>query len=127
VIVYKVKNGNSDIEFSTQEEANYFIAQKGINSTVEQITKEIPIAQSTDIADVTPRQIRLALLGAGVTEAMIDSVINSLTSPTKEAAMIAWKYSTMFQRHNALIPVIAAMLNFNNQQLDQLWIVASSL
>jgi hypothetical protein len=79
------------------------------------------------IPDVTPRQIRMALLGVGVTEAMIDSIINSLPSPTKEAAMIAWKYSTAFQRNNALIPIVAQMLNYSSQQLDDLWLYAGTL
>ena len=82
---------------------------------------------SQKVADVTPRQIRIALLGVGITESMIDAVINTLPSPTKEAAMITWKYSTSFQRNNALIPVIAAMLSFNDTQLDNLWINAATL
>ena len=73
------------------------------------------------IADVTPRQMRLQLLSVGITEATIDGIINSLSSPTKEAAMITWKYSTAFQRHNALVPVIAAILGYNDTQLDQMW------
>ena len=127
MIVYKVKIGNSDIEFSTQEEASSFITQHGLNIIPDQVTKEVSNTQNIDIADVTPRQIRLALLSKGVTEIMIDNVINSLSSPTKEAAMIAWKYSTAFQRNNPLIPAIAALLNFNSTQLDDLWILASTL
>lgn len=79
------------------------------------------------IPDVTPRQIRMALLYAGVTEAMVDAAINTLSSPTKEAAMIAWKYSTAFQRNNALIPLVAQMLNYNSDQLDALWLQAGTL
>jgi len=82
---------------------------------------------AVNIPDVTPRQIRLALLGVGITEAMIDNIINSLSSPTKEAAMIAWKYSTAFQRNNALVPIVAQMLQYNSQQLDQLWLTAGTL
>jgi hypothetical protein len=79
------------------------------------------------IPDVTPRQIRIKLLMLGITEATIDGVINTLPSPQKEAAMITWKYSTMFQRNNPLVPAIAAMLNFNSTQLDTLWLEALTL
>jgi hypothetical protein len=88
---------------------------------------EIQSAEAPKISDVTPRQIRMALLGVGITESMIDSVINGLPSPTKEAAMIAWKFSTAFQRNNPLIPIVAQMINYNSSQLDDLWKLASTL
>ena len=88
---------------------------------------EYAVAHTIKIPDVTPRQVRMALLAVGVTEAMIDGVINTLPSPTKEAAMIAWKYSTAFQRNNALIPIVAQMLNYTSADLDNLWITASTL
>lgn len=84
-------------------------------------------SQLAKIPDVTPRQIRIKLLYLGITEATIDGVINTLPSPQKEAAMITWKYSTAFERHNALVPVIAAMLAYNDAQLDQIWLDAGKL
>ena len=76
---------------------------------------------------VTPRQIRLALLRIGLTEAMIDGAIATLPSPNKEVASITWKVSTEFHRDNPMVPLLAQMLNKSPAELDQLWILASSL
>jgi hypothetical protein len=107
-------------DFTSQDYINY--AEWAITNT-----PTVAIESVLSVSDVTPRQIRLALLSVGMTEIMIDSVINTLPSPTKEAAMITWKYSTSFQRNNALVPVIGAMLSYNSDQLDQLWITALGL
>lgn len=77
------------------------------------------------IPDVTPRQMRLKLLSMGITSAMIEAAINTL--PNKDAAMIAWEYSTAFQRTNPFVLMIGHMLNFSDEQLDQVWLEAKEL
>ena len=79
------------------------------------------------IYDVTPRQIRLKLLSIGITSAQIEALINTLPSPDKDAAMIAWEYSTSFQRNNQFVPIIGKMLNYTSDQLDQMWTEAKLL
>ena len=83
-----------------------------------------PIA---DISPISPRQIRLALLASGITEASIDGVIAALESPLKEQAMIAWKHSISFQRHVPIIAAIGKLLGLNAEQLDVLWIAGKVL
>ncbi len=73
------------------------------------------------IADISPRQIRLALLASGITELAVDSVIDGLSSPSKEQAMIAWKFSTTFQRNVPIIESLGAVLGLSPEQLDDLW------
>lgn len=83
--------------------------------------------QAAPIADISPRQIRLALLSLGLTESIVDTAINNLESPIKEQAMIAWKYSTTFQRNVPIIETIGALLSLNSVQLDEIWIAASGV
>jgi hypothetical protein len=79
------------------------------------------------LADISPRQIRLALLSIGITEASVDTQIEALNSPIKERAMIAWKYSTSFQRTVPTVAAIGAMLGLSSGQLDELWILGAGL
>lgn len=76
---------------------------------------------------VTPRQIRLALLGAGISITTIENAINSLPEPNRSAAMITWEYSVEFQRSNTLIQSMAPMLGLTSEQVDQLFTIASTL
>lgn len=75
---------------------------------------------------VTMRQARLALLGAGML-AQIDTAINALPSPQKEAAKIEWEYSQEVQRHNGFVSVLAPALGLTSAQLDALFLQASQL
>ena len=70
---------------------------------------------------ISPRQLRLILLSLGVTESSVDATINSLPSPTKEQAMIAWKYSTMFERNQPMVEALAMALGLSMEQLDVIW------
>ncbi len=88
---------------------------------LELIEKEDPIAA------ISPRQIRLALLSLGVTEANVDGAIATLPSPEKDAAMIAWKFSTSFERSVPMVSAIGQMLGMNKEQLDSLWTMAGGL
>lgn len=76
---------------------------------------------------VTPRQIRLALLGAGISVATIEAAIDSLPEPNKSAARITWEYSVEFQRSNPLIQSMSPMLGLTSEQVDQLFLIASTL
>ena len=82
---------------------------------------------SPPVADISPRQIRLALLSLGTTEAMVDAAIAGLESPVKEQAMIAWKYSTTFVRRVPIIEAIGTLLGLSSDQLDQIWALAGGL
>jgi hypothetical protein len=53
MIVYKVQDGNNEIEFLTLEEANSFIAQNNLNATIEQITRVAAPINVLDILEAT--------------------------------------------------------------------------
>lgn len=75
---------------------------------------------------VTMRQARLALFGAGVL-ASVETAINALPSPTKEAARIEWDYSSMVDRNRALTLTLGGALGLTDAQLDTLFITAATL
>jgi hypothetical protein len=86
---------------------------------------------STDPAPVVPQQVtmrqaRLALLGAGKL-AMVDAAIDSLDSPEKETARIEWDYSSSVVRSRPLVVLLGQALGLDEDALDQLFITAAGL
>ncbi|MCK1742170.1 hypothetical protein IVA80_15200 [Bradyrhizobium sp. 139] len=71
---------------------------------------------------VTPRQARLALLGAG----LLDQVESTVTA-AGGATYITWGYATEFLRSDPLIVQIGASLGLTDQQIDDLFRTASTL
>lgn len=75
---------------------------------------------------VTMRQARLALLGAGLLGA-VETAIDGLDEPQRSAARIEWDYSSAVQRHNGFVEQLAPALGLTEPQLDALFITASGL
>jgi hypothetical protein len=130
MFILKVTKQNGSIEqsdFSTEQECldwkQHLFDIGYVNDTC---LFEIDATQPS-IADISPRQIRMALLIQGLTESMIDEAISGLSSPQKEQAQIAWKYSTSFKRDNEAVEIIGALLSLNSAQLDVIWIGAKDL
>ena len=80
-----------------------------------------------DIPDVTPRQIRQALILAGVTMQEIDDAINMLPEPQKSLALVEWEYSVAFIRSNPLVESIGMILGWTEEEIDELWVMAKRL
>ena len=80
-----------------------------------------------EIKDVTPRQIRQALILSGITLEQIDAALASLPEPTHSLAKIEWEYSIAFQRNRPLVAQVGQMLGWSSEQLDSLWIMAAAL
>ena len=70
---------------------------------------------------ITPRQARLALLGAG----LLDDIEVLLT--TDKAMQIWWEYSLEVDRDNAHIVTAGTALGLTELQLDEMFIAASKL
>lgn len=75
---------------------------------------------------VTMRQARLALHAAGLLEG-VDAAIASLPEPAKTTAKIEWEYAQTVERNAGLVPSLAAALGMTEEQIDQLFISASTL
>lgn len=76
-----------------------------------------PVPQS-----VTPRQARLALLGAGLLDA-----VNAAVAAASAQAQIDWNYALEIRRDNALIAGMAATLGLTSAQIDDLFRAAAAL
>lgn len=84
------------------------------------------LALSSIPREVTMRQARLALLQAGLLS-QVQTAIDAMPSPQKEAAQIEWEYSSTMKRDNPFVAQISAALNLTEAQLNQLFITASTL
>ena len=71
---------------------------------------------------VTMRQARLALLGAG----LLDTVETAIVA-AGPAAKIEWDYATEVQRASGLVPAMAIALGMTEAQIDALFVTAASL
>jgi hypothetical protein len=77
--------------------------------------------------EVTPRQIRQALILSGVSMQDITDALNNLSEPTKSLALAEWEYSNAFDRTRPLVASVGQMLGWTSQQLDDLWNFARTL
>lgn len=75
---------------------------------------------------VSMRQARLALLQQGLLS-QVQTAIASLPSPQKEAAEIEWEYATEVRRDSSLVKNLSVGLSLTEQQLDELFTLASTL
>jgi hypothetical protein len=75
---------------------------------------------------VTPRQARLALLGAGLLST-VESAIAAMPGVEGEAARITWEFAQEISRDFPLILQLASILEISDEQIDQLFITAATL
>lgn len=76
--------------------------------------------------EVTMRQARLALLGAGLLDD-VETAIDAMSDPAKTAARIEWDYSNTLRRDHPLVATLGAGLGLTGGQLDDLFIAAGAL
>lgn len=79
------------------------------------------------LPDVTPRQIRQALILSGISLDSIETTLDNLPEPTRSMAKIEWEYSTAFQRNRPLVIQVGTLLGWTSEQLDDLWTLAKGL
>ena len=77
-------------------------------------------------SEVTMRQARLALLGAGKLP-LVDAAIDALPEPQRSAARIEWEYSSAVQRHNGFVAALGPALGMTSEQIDALFVAAATL
>lgn len=87
----------------------------------------IPNVAVSPIYNVTPRQMRIALVMSGISLSTIDVMIDTLPEPNKSVAKITWEYSVEFQRNNAILTSMAPALGLTSEQVDQLFALAATL
>lgn len=77
--------------------------------------------------DLTPRQVRQALVLNGIALESVTAAIAQLPEPQRSLAEIEWEYSVAFVRTNPLIAQVAAVLGWSTEQLDSMWDFAKTL
>jgi hypothetical protein len=95
-------------------------------ATGEAVEVEFEAAAPVVPDTVTMRQARLALLGAGLLS-QVDTALNALPSPQKEAALIEWEYALDVRRDHRLILSLKSALGLTDEDLDNLFITAATL
>lgn len=124
-ITYDVDDNEiyTTIEFATEEERDNWATENGANDTSEE--ERVPAPPI--IPDVTPRQIRQALILSGISLQTINDTIATLPEPTRSLAQTEWEYSIAFQRNRPLVSSMAALLGLTSTQVDNLWLLAATL
>jgi len=86
-----------------------------------------PVVEVIPVPDeITMRQARLRLLGAGMLGA-VESAIAALPEPVKSAAKIEWEYSQVVKRKNGFVEQLAPVIGWSEKQVDDLFIAGSKL
>lgn len=94
----------------------------------EGVTPTEPPAPPVQAPNLSPRQLRLALLETGTTEQDVDAMISTDPDPaSRNFAQIEWKYATEFERDHPLILQIGPALGYTPEQIDTLWLWAADL
>lgn len=75
---------------------------------------------------VTMRQARLALHSSGILP-LVQPAIEALQEPAKTTAQIEWDYSSEVFRHKEFVNMLGQQLGLSDEQIDELFIQASTL
>lgn len=75
---------------------------------------------------VSMKQARLALLQQG-TLATVTAAISAMTGVPGQSAQIEWEFSAMVNRKDPLVIQLTTSLGWTSEQLDALFILASTL
>jgi hypothetical protein len=93
--------------------------------TVEdgRVRRHRPSASPVVPQEVTMRQARLALLGAGLLPG-VDAAIESLDEPHRTAARIEWEYAQAVERYSPLTEMLGSALGLTSESIDALFFAA---
>ncbi len=86
----------------------------------------LPVAAPVVPVEITMRQARLVLLGAGKLAA-VDTAIAAMPEPNKSAAEIEWEYSNTVMRHNGFVSALGPMLGLTDAEIDALFVAGAKL
>lgn len=77
-------------------------------------------------AEITMRQARLVLLGAGLLSG-VQTAIDGLPEPQRSAANIDWEFSNTLQRRNPFVLTLGPALGLSAAQIDGLFTQGAAL
>jgi hypothetical protein len=76
----------------------------------------------SNLTPLTPRQLRLSLLAAGITADIVVTAINGFPEPNRTYALIEWEYAVEIKRSEALVAGLGMVLGLTAEQIDLIWI-----
>lgn len=120
-MIYQILAGQTVINTITAD-AEFMAAQYPDGNYVEVAPTPEPPAIPTVPRAVTMRQARLALLGAGLLDAVAVAIAGA-----GPVASIEWQYAQEVQRSAGLVPQMATALGMTDAQIDALFIAAAAL
>lgn len=88
--------------------------------TPDEIRERIP-------QELTPRQIRLALIQSWISLSNIDAMIDNMKEPNQSVIRTLREYSLSYSRDDEMLIQFATTLWMNEEQLDNLFILGSTL
>jgi hypothetical protein len=91
----------------------------GENFTTPPFIEPVPMS-------VTPKQARLAMLGAGILTA-VESAIAGMEGEQGQAARIIWEFAQEIKRTDPLVLQLSAGLGLTSEQVDALFVAAGKL
>ena len=77
-------------------------------------------------AEVTMRQARLALLGAGLL-AQVNTAVANMVGAEGDAARIEWEYAQEVRRDSPLVAALSAVFGWTAAQLDDFFTEGAKL
>lgn len=83
--------------------------------------------ESQKIPDITPKQLRQAIVLSGIPLSTIEAIVDSLDEPMRSLTKIQWEYSILFERDNDLVNKLGHTIGLDSKALDDLWILAGTL
>ena len=87
-----------------------------------------PEPEPEPFADLTRRQVRLALLSIGITREDVNAQIGLIEDAEERAySMIEWEDANSFKRHHPLVDSLAIAFTLPTEQVDDLWRWAAAL
>lgn len=72
------------------------------------------------------RQARLALYAAGLLS-QVEAAIEALPEPNRHVARIEWDYASEVHRDSAFVALLGSGINLDDEALDDLFTMASTL
>jgi hypothetical protein len=93
----------------------------------------IGMNQSAELAAQTPasvsaRQIRLWLLGKGVSMSAVDAAIDAIPDAAqRDSVRVEWEYAPYVERSHPMLVPLAAALGLTEEQVDQAFVEAAGI
>jgi hypothetical protein len=95
---------------------------------IAELEAQLSPLDTQGFAVLRPVQVRLALLGAGVTSDQVDAVISAIPDAIeRETARTYWEYAEQVHRDHPLIGSLGAALGLSGDEIDALWAQAAQI